>query len=135
MSLRTVAHYYHTPTAHIAAGYLNSYGIATHVHGENFANVSWPYIYVLGGIAVQVSQSDLHQARELLNLPLEPGWELCPSCTSDNIWRKKSLLTLPFALLLGVSAPFQTKRRICLDCRHKWKAEADEPFMLAQEDQ
>jgi hypothetical protein len=133
MSLRTVAHYYHTPSAHIAAGFLNSHGIFTYVHGVHFANVEWHNIYVLGGIALQVPEQDVAQAITLLNQQSDKGWETCPACESDNIWRKRAWLTLLLVFLFGISAPAQTRKRVCLSCRHQWKARP-EPFELAPDD-
>jgi hypothetical protein len=123
------ARYFDLPSAMVARSYLESNGLFAVTPDYNFGSVNWHMTFALSGMRVMVREEDLTAAQELLNQNPENGWEICPSCGSDRIYRGKSLLYCAISILtfLLAQAPTafvkNTVRRRCLICDHKWKDE------------
>lgn len=64
--LVTVATFLEPAEAHIVRGLLQSDGIPASIAHEGHVTAIWPLATALGGIAVQVSSSDLDEARALI---------------------------------------------------------------------
>jgi hypothetical protein len=133
--LCVAARFFDLPSAMVARSYLESNGLFAVTPEYYFASVNWHMTFALPGLRVMVRQEDLSAAQALLHRPPEKGWELCPSCGSDKIYRSKSWpwAALSFLILILAHAATAfvqtTARRRCLSCDHRWtdemKAEAD----------
>ncbi|NQU41385.1 MAG: DUF2007 domain-containing protein [Lentisphaerae bacterium] len=79
-----------------------------------------------GGIRVQVDESDLPRAREILaNTRPAPARGLfeCPVCHSDSVRYEKVSKRLAFLSLLLIGIPLLWFKRqcVCESCGHTWK--------------
>jgi hypothetical protein len=123
------ARYFDLPSAMVARSYLESNGLFAVTPDYNFGSVNWHMMFALSGMRVMVREEDLTTARELLDQNPDKGWEICPSCGSDSIYRNKSLFWCAISILtyLLAQAPTafvkNTVRRRCLTCDYKWKDE------------
>jgi hypothetical protein len=128
--------------AHIACSYLESEGIKTTLQDELSIQVNNFYSNGIGGVKVQVKESDAERGVSLLieggfvkpdTEPLlneietvyiskETDRQVCPFCQSANIGKKKAmnLKTILGYLLTGVFFPFYRKTYVCFDCDKKW---------------
>jgi hypothetical protein len=117
----------------IAKGRLQSEGIACNIKDGFTTEVNPFYSNAIGGVKLQVKESDKDRALEILKeggfiLP-EPEWSglpvmpetslnICPACGSDEL-SKPRLSGAAFAisiLLLGFPLPFFSKTRHCFNC-------------------
>jgi len=64
--LVTLASYLNPLDAEMAKGMLESNGIEVFLLDAQTASMGWGYNWVVGGVKVQVRQSDLETARQLL---------------------------------------------------------------------
>lgn len=133
--LVTLAKFLDPWEAHVVRARLEAEGIPASVAFANHAIVNWPMSLALGGTRVQVPDSFLAWARQLLAdyeggvleaelnaaAGLEP--ERCPRCGSPNFrqtmpWRER----LWAVLIVLIVAAFPAKRRlfICRDCGQRW---------------
>jgi hypothetical protein len=132
----TVAVYYHPTGAHLAQLHLETQGIASIILDENMATTL--VATAVGGIKLQVRESDATRARELLRRDVvavrnEGGDEgiACPHCGStDTVAIRRPSWTLlvaatiaTFGLIL-IALPWllavPARWRRCLKCGHGW---------------
>lgn len=123
---------YSTPfEASLVRGRLEAFDIdATLVDAET-VSVNWLWSNLLGGIKVQVPESDVEEALHLLSSEWsdEPDLQdaaetaICPNCGSPAteylLDKRGSFLTL---LLLGFPLLPAVSKRECADCGHRWKS-------------
>lgn len=118
---------------------LGAGGVAAYVQDENTVQMNWLYSNAIGGVRVQIAETDLEAAREIAALPPvkavkagEAGAvELteCPDCSSTNTApderpRRLAFLSMIFPMVtFGVAFPFAFLRRRwqCADRGHTWK--------------
>jgi hypothetical protein len=102
--------------------------------------VQWLYSNAIGGVKLEVDDSDLELARDVLSrdasaeltgvregrLPPVDG-DTCPACGSvrvdrSHLWRNSAAVSLGM-LSLGIGLPVIAARRrwVCGDCGHSWK--------------
>lgn len=118
--LVTVASYNSPWEAQLAKARLEAAGIEAVIADENFMRLYWAVSNSLGGAKVQVRESVVGQAAELLarTQPIpeiylvteeEAARPRCPSCKSDRIWSRFGFLPLP------------GRRWACHHCGAAWK--------------
>jgi Putative prokaryotic signal transducing protein len=120
--------------AHLLRSRLESAGIPAFLHSEYAVQNLWIHSNLLGGVRVQIAESDLEAAREFLSadplpLPLEAVEVPCPACGSmrtapDPGPRRRSLFLL---VLLNLPWPFSRRRWKCEDCGHPFKVKPSGP--------
>ena len=134
----------------IIRGRLESEGIPCFVKDELTVQIHPFYSNAIGGVKLQVRESDLDQAVEVLkemgyikdeeiqllqesshlnkhshNQPvlMEGGKIICPICSSDEVvrFKKAGWLFLLTSLLFTFPAPFFKKTYYCFDCKQEFK--------------
>ena len=111
---------------------LDAFGIHSILIDEHTINASWIWSNLLGGVKVQVSESEVEEARQLIQV--EPSDEqdekdawaapgiACPTCSSSNtrnfLDKRGCFLTW---LVLGFPALPPMSKRACTNCGHKWR--------------
>ena len=134
----------------IIRGRLESEGITCFVKDEFTVQVQPFYSNAIGGVKLQVRESDLNQAIEILKetgyikeKELQPSQELhhlnkhtnnqkvsmregkiiCPYCGSEEVVKSKKAgwFFLLTSLLLGFPTPFLQKTYYCFNCKHEFK--------------
>jgi DNA-directed RNA polymerase subunit RPC12/RpoP len=138
----------------IVRGRLESEGIECFVQDELTVQVNPFYSNAIGGVKLQVKNSDLKQAVEILEETgyikkedLQPSKDKiilnkilseipinkeimmqCPLCGSDEVVevKKAGWLFLFFSLLFQFPVPFFSKRYHCFDCGHEFKHKNEE---------
>jgi Putative prokaryotic signal transducing protein len=137
--LVTIAKFFSLGEAKLAQGKLSSEGISAFLCDEHTHAINWHMGAAFGGIRLQVPDSQLVRALEVLEnfQPDEPGEEeeteevpCCPECESLEI--REVAGTNPHQIALWSSAipfpepPTQTTHQWrCLMCGYQWQ-EADE---------
>lgn len=123
--------------AQLAKGLLEENGILACVADEYTVGINWLYSNAVGGVRLQVIESDAERALELLEMEREadsaateaPGeqerqeeWENCPNCESRNVeyFLSRKGLAIGSILLLGIPLFFPIKKLRCLNCGHVW---------------
>jgi len=135
--LVTIASFVHTIDAQMARSRLESSGIECFLADENTIAINWLYSQAIGGIKIQVQESDIEKAKEVLKqwpkyselkvpqlAESKKGKEvLCPSCNSTDTYYEKLLKRPIFFswLVIGVPLPFFKRRWVCKQCDHQWK--------------
>ncbi|WP_430812976.1 MULTISPECIES: DUF2007 domain-containing protein [unclassified Carboxylicivirga] len=129
--------------AHFAKGLLESEGIETIIRDELTAQVNNFYSNAIGGVKLDVKESDLQNATsilieggyikestetrrkqiEIIELNNNTNKSICPFCGSDNIYRKKEVnpLMVLVYFILGAFFPIFKRNYICYDCEKEWK--------------
>ena len=128
--LKTVASFRDLPLAGLAKSKLDSEGIPCFLANKNLIGINWLYSFALGGIKLQVRESDVENAKKILNhdhsseleeledqFPELGKDDLCTKCGSSNLsvvntTRKAGALSL----LLHLPLIIFRKRYRCLDC-------------------
>jgi hypothetical protein len=105
---------------------LESTGIKTFIPDQNTTSVQPLYSNALGGIRIQIDESDLSRARELLKDELPQaakGMFECPECKSDSVRYEKVSKLFAFLTLFLIGIPLLWFKRQCKceACGHKWK--------------
>jgi hypothetical protein len=123
--LVTVKTYDNLPEAEVGRSILEQNGIPAHLPDRNVAVAAWHLTRAVGGIRLQVPESELEVARELLgerNETLEDGGvDVCPECGSGDVFRPASLLVgVLVTSLTGIPLLMRRRSRYCRQCRHKW---------------
>jgi hypothetical protein len=134
----TIAKFLTLGEAKLAQGKLISAGVAAFVCDENMHAMNWHMGMALGGIRLQVPDSQVVRALEVLdNFEPEESGEIemeevacCPECESLEIREVASANPRQIALW-SAAIPFpeppaqETHRWKCLACGYQWR-EADE---------
>jgi DNA-directed RNA polymerase subunit RPC12/RpoP len=97
--------------------------------------MNWLYSNAIGGVKLQVQESDVERSLEILGLD-PSGTELgeseedekddewrCPNCDSLNVRFERYSkwgIFLPW-LLLNFPLPFPKRKWKCAECGHEWK--------------
>lgn len=126
----TLAQFSKPEEAHLLRLRLEAGGIPAFVQDENVVNLNWLLSNAIGGVRVQIFESDLDAAKEILAEPAldeVPTRVDCPRCGSDKTSvdefpRKLAFLSL---IVLGFPILFSGRRWSCTECGHKWKAEPE----------
>jgi ssDNA-binding Zn-finger/Zn-ribbon topoisomerase 1 len=137
--LVTVATYSYPLEAHLHRAKLESEGIDSVVVDEHIVNANWLYSIAVGGVRLQVKESDLARAREILDkIPehvpeeLEISTEVgdderCPQCHSIDIHYERFHIRRTFFfwflayLVLPFTLPFFKRKWKCHNCGYEWK--------------
>jgi len=128
----TVGSYSTSYEANLVKSGLDAFGIDAILIDEHTINANWAWSNLLGGVKVQVSESEIEEALQLIQA--EPTDEqdekdageetgvICPTCSSahthyflDNRGSFLTWLVLGFPVLPAVS------KRACTNCGHKWR--------------
>jgi len=127
--LVTVARFSHPEEAHLASSKLESEGIWSFVADEHTVTTNWLWSNAIGGVRLQVRESDATAARKILSLTVSDvqiasgTGRKCPKCGSADI--KYELFSLPYVflswLLLGFTLPFMKRKWRCSACGYQWK--------------
>jgi hypothetical protein len=123
----TLARFSKPEEAHLLRLRLEAGGVPAFVQDENLVQLNWLYSNAIGGVRVQIFETDLDDAREILcECPQDetPTRLRCPRCGSDETApdefpRKVAFLSL---LILGFPFLFSRGRWKCAQCGHAWKA-------------
>jgi len=136
--LTTVASFTEPWEAHLFRLRLEAEGIPATVAHEHHVWAMWPYALALGGVKVQVPQSELANAmaveercragdyRAELETELGPfDAATCPQCGSAHVTSRRPIL--PIVLLIAsylcatVIFPLRASAHRCMDCGWKWR--------------
>jgi len=114
--------------ANLVKSELESFGIEGQLRDVGAIGANWLWSNALGGIKVQVPESQADEARLILEAEPEgeidaPAAEVCPGCggghTHYYLDKRGSFLTW---LILGVPVVPAFSRMVCADCGRKWKS-------------
>lgn len=128
----TIATYSYPLEAEIAKGKLESEGIWAFVADDYVVTMNWLYSAAVGGVKLQVKESDVQRALHVLNhnayieedgLYEDYDHPRCPRCMSFNTQYQTFEPRLVFLswLLLSFPLPFVKKKWKCMDCGCSWK--------------
>lgn len=117
--------------ANLVKAELEAFDLSPWLADAQTINANWLWSNALGGIKVQILESEAAEARRILEAEADPGGELdwddaaadaCPVCGSSSthpyVDKRGSFLTW---LILGVPMFPALSRRVCADCGSKWK--------------
>ena len=128
--------------AHICKTKLESEGIQCFIQDENLIAVNWLYSNAIGGVKLQVKESDVENVRKIfagldeVSLHNESESELrqqsCPKCNSTDtrygkfarkpaLWSWIILSILWSWVFLGILLPFIKRKWVCNECGYSWK--------------
>ena len=105
---------------------LEADGIKTFIPDQGAVTANPIYANAIGGIRVQVADSDLPRAREVLRT-IRPvagrGMFECPKCGSDSVLYERISRRFAFLALLLIGIPLLWYKRLysCQNCGHQWK--------------
>lgn len=136
--LLTLRRYRDLSEAIVARGMLESAGISVYLQDENLVRLDWQVSNFIGGIRLQVEQSDAEAAAELLEQPVpesipfagpfdatDPEFEQprCPKCGSleisfDGAYRGASMTGL---YAMGLPLPTGRESWSCGTCGARWE--------------
>lgn len=137
--LVTLRQYDNSVQAHIDRVRLESEGIQCFIQDEHMVTMNWLYSNLVGGIKLQVTESDFDRAVEILeenylddiqdfsdeyiNDSQEDLTKRCPRCDSNNTYREKFSRKAFFVSLIFLffPVPFLKPKWKCLDCNYEWK--------------
>jgi predicted RNA-binding Zn-ribbon protein involved in translation (DUF1610 family) len=140
--LVTVRHYRDLPDAYVGRSQLETAGISVWIADEHLVQMNWFYSNLVGGIRLQVDESDEAAAREILEAGV-PGTitygpeevyvqPTCPKCGSAEITlgggteRGRSLVAL---YVLSIPVPSREAVWHCEVCGAQWVDSGnDEPL-------
>jgi len=131
--------------AHMAKAYLESNGIEVFIRDEMMAQVYSFYSNAIGGVKLQVRESDVEAGLKLLEtggyintdngnnvscievikLDKSTNKNFCPFCNSKNIAKKRdpNILTVIVYFIMGAIFPIFKAGYQCFDCGKEWKFE------------
>ena len=113
---------YSTPTeASLVVARLKSCGIEALIRDELTITNDWSLSNAIGGVRVEVSDSDYADAKTILELPhSENGVVFCPHCKSDNT--KFRVLSFWGALCFIIKLPVTQKKATvdCMQCKRSF---------------
>jgi hypothetical protein len=128
--LVTIGSYSTAYEACLVRGELEAFYIDATLADENVIGVNWLWSNALGGVKVQVPESEVEAALGILGTGQSdeaegqdvPQATVCPACGSTDthyfLDKRGSFLTW---LLLGVPVMPAVSKRVCAGCGHKWK--------------
>ena len=135
--LVTVATFQNPIHAQLAKVHLDLADIECFLVDEEVISMNWFYSTALGGVKVQVRESDYEEAVEALRSsetpepPTEEAAEsddtvpdvACPKCSSSSVSRERFSRKAAFIsmLIARFPLPWPRRRLVCLDCGHEWK--------------
>jgi len=142
MALVTLRSYRDPIDAELARSQLESAGIPALILDQHLVSIQWLYSNAIGGVKLEVDESDFDAALELLQeehsadlaeipesqSPPADG-DLCPVCNSSMV-RASRVHRTAAALSLATSLPLIAWRRrwVCTSCNHSWlRAKAQRP--------
>jgi hypothetical protein len=129
--LVTIASYSTAYEARLVRGELEAFGIDATLADENAVSLNWLWSNALGGVKVQVPESEVEAALGILGTEWRektggqdmPPANVCPGCGGSDthyfLDKRGSFLTW---LLLGVPIMPAVSKRVCAGCGRKWKA-------------
>lgn len=141
-NLRTLIAFTLPQDAHLAKGFLASEGIETIIKDELTAQVNNFYSNAIGGVKLQVKESDYENGLlilkkggyihseiteetkiEIVRLDKTTNKKICPFCQSNNIGKKKepNILTVIIYFIFSFILPIFKRSYICFDCNKAWK--------------
>ena len=130
--LVTVAAFSQPIEAHLSKTRLESEGIECFITDEFIVTNNWLFSNAVGGVKLNVRESDAQRAFEVLQLEpieidtVEVGADepRCLECSSLKVSYERFSRRLVFAswLLLGFPLPFLKRKWICKECGYQWKA-------------
>ncbi|TET36807.1 MAG: DUF2007 domain-containing protein [Planctomycetota bacterium] len=138
--LVTIATFDISYEAHLAKARLENEGIAVLLLDENIVTMMMRYSHAVGGIKLQVRESDALRAKVILSRPAmgfdddetepppqEEGEEgvdekTCPACGSGDVYLERFSPGCAFAsvLLLGFPMMFLRKKWRCMKCNRRF---------------
>lgn len=114
--------------AQLVRAELETLEIDVFVPDEHTIGVNWQWLNLLGGVKLQVPETQVEAANEALLAERNPhdmpegATNLCGVCGSANtqysLARKAAILTW---LVLGAPLFPVASKQVCGDCGHKWK--------------
>ena len=128
--LVTIGSYSTAYEASLVRGELEAFDIDATLADENAISINWLWSNALGGVKVQVPESEVEAALGVLGTERsdEPDGQdvrqatICPGCGSSNthyfLDKRGSFLTW---LVLGIPVMPAVSKRVCAACGHKWK--------------
>jgi hypothetical protein len=128
--LVTIARFDNAAHAHLYRQRLEIEGFQCFIQDEAVSRLVYPSLAMVGGVKLQVCESDVPRLRELIQGDPElaqPGGidanalqtpEACPQCGSERITRLP--VSIFRALLLLVNAGNNKPRWKCGKCQHRW---------------
>ena len=135
MVLKTVARFRDVPAADLACTRLEADGVSAVVVHANHVRVDWLISQAIGGVRVQVAESDLERAREALArersddlavvseaaLPPADG-DVCPECGAESVTGSTlARRTKAASMFLGIPFVVWRRRWHCRACGHSWR--------------
>jgi hypothetical protein len=134
-SIVTIRRFRDLSEAIVARGALEASGIPCFLRNENTVRIDWQISNAIGGIRLDVLESDRDTAEAALT-PTDgdrgPAVQddetypdpdrLCPSCASASVHRKHRWAGLAMAAILALGVPFPRGPRewTCDDCGARW---------------
>jgi hypothetical protein len=131
--LVTLRHFRDLPDALLAQGKIESAGIECLLADGNLVRMDWLWSNAIGGLRLQVSESDVEEARAILDEPIPESLveddkgeaflqPRCPRCDSldigfqnlDHFW------TYGLWLLTGLPIPIRKDHWRCGACGAQW---------------
>lgn len=146
-SFKTVASFETAPAAWIHRNYLAQNGLSAIVTDEHTVNVYWLYSSAIGGVKVQIPESEMSEYRQLVGSPpaeivdtkladcLDSDLTNCPKCDSIEIsiikWPKRLIFLI--WLVLGFPIPIYAPILVCNECGFRQRSvfEIPKQFQLA----
>jgi predicted Zn-ribbon and HTH transcriptional regulator len=145
--LVTIATFTYPMEAHLNRAKLESEGIDAFVADEHLVQANWLYSLAIGGVRLQVKESEVEESLSILNSATEPFPEElstfiddvnehCPKCNSPDI-RYETFNIRPiflFWLILslidsGVILPILKRKWKCRACGYEWKPKKPEKLL------
>jgi DNA-directed RNA polymerase subunit M/transcription elongation factor TFIIS len=122
----TIAKVSYIHEADILCMQLEEAGIKAFMPDQHISSMQPLYSGAIGGIRVQIHESDLDQARDILvasKSNIDTGIFQCPKCSSDSVEYENVSKRSAFLSLFLFNMPFTWFKRkcTCKDCGHKWK--------------
>ncbi|EDY83935.1 hypothetical protein VDG1235_3562 [Verrucomicrobiia bacterium DG1235] len=117
--MKTVRAYVKADDAYLAASVLEGSGLSPNIRDGHTIGVDWFYSQAIGGVKLEVPDSEYERAVELLGLPaVSETIFTCPCCGSTNVKpRQLSLLNALSLLFFWVAVPVVSRRADCIDCK------------------
>ncbi len=116
----TVKTFDDAPSAHVAAGLLDSEGIPYTMVGQHGRGADAFTPDIFGGVEIQVSGEHFERASELLDVAA-PQDLVCPQCGSKEL-KSRSFLARVLTLVTNVRSVPMLAKRTCAQCEHPFRA-------------